>query len=109
MMLLDYFRVFGWISRNRDEISKSRQFRGPMSRRRGLTQQRNSTPRHGMSTLHRDREGGLDKPRVSRDVAKLCRGEGLRRSVALFIDMCFCHVLLFHYSEDLSIENPISV
>ena len=38
------------------------------------------------------------------------RGEGLRRSVAvlcrgivLFTDMCFCHVLLFRYSEDLPI------
>ena len=29
--------------------------------------------------------------------------KGLRRSVALFTDMCFCHVLLFRYSEDLSI------
>ena len=103
MMLLDYFGVFGWISRNRNEISKSRQFRGPMPRRKDPMQQGNSTPRRGMSTPRRDREGGLDKPRVSRGVAKLCRGEGLRRSVALFIDMCFCHVLLFRYSEDLSI------
>ena len=62
-----------------------------------------STPQHG-------REGGLDKPRVSRSVAKLCHSEGLCRSVAmlrrgitLFIDMCFCHVLLSRYSEDLSI------
>ena len=29
MMLLDYFRVFGWISRKRDEISNSERFRGP--------------------------------------------------------------------------------
>ena len=62
-----------------------------------------STPQHG-------REGGLDKPRVSRGVAKLCCGEGLRRSVAvlrrgitLFTDICFCHVLLSRYSKDLSI------
>ena len=56
-----------------------------------------------MSTLRRDREGGLGKPWVR-------RGEGLRRNVAvlihgvaLFTDVCFCHVLLFRYSEDLSI------
>ena len=49
-------------------------------------------------------------PRVRRGVAKLRRGEGLRRSIAmlrhgitLFTDMCFCHVLLLRYSEDLSI------
>ena len=63
-----------------------------------------------MSTPRRGREGGLDKPRVHRGVArvrrgvaKLRRGEGLRHNVALFTDMCFCHVLLFYYSEDLSI------
>ena len=28
MMLLDYFRVFGWIYGKRDEISKSGQFQG---------------------------------------------------------------------------------
>ena len=63
-----------------------------------------------MSTLQRGREGGLDKPQVCRGVAKLHRGEGLRynvavlrRGVALFTDMCFCHVLLFLYSEDLAI------
>ena len=74
----------------RHEISKSGQFRGPTPRLRDPTQ------RHGQ-------EGGLDKPRVCRAVAKLCHGEGLRRDVALFIDMCFCHVLLFRYSEDLFI------
>ena len=54
--------------------------------------------------------GGLDKPRVSRGVAKLRRGEGLRhsvavlcRGVALLTDTCFCHVFLFQYSKDLSI------
>ena len=51
----------------------------------------------------RYKEGGLDKPRVCRGLGKLCRSEGLRRSVALFTNMCFCHVLLFHYSDDLSI------
>ena len=63
-----------------------------------------------MSTLRRGREGGLDKPRVRRGRAKLRRGEGLhgsiavlRRGVALFTDMCFCHVFLFRYSENLSI------
>ena len=52
----------------------------------------------------------MDKPQVRRGVAKLHRGEGLcrniavlRRGVALFINMCFCHVLLFRYSEDLFI------
>ena len=37
VMLLDYFRVFGWISGKRDKISKSGQFRGPMPRRRDPT------------------------------------------------------------------------
>ena len=86
-----------------DEIGISGQFRGPTSRRRDPTQQRKST-------LMRCRKGGLDKPRVRRSVAKLHPGEGLRRNVAvlrrrvaLFTDMCFYHVLLFRYSEDLSI------
>ena len=85
VMLLDYFRVFGWISGKRDEISKFGQFRGLTSWCRDPTQRRG-------------REGGLDKPWVRRGVAKL------RRGVALFIDMCFCRVLIFSYSED-----PISV
>ena len=38
MMLLDYFRVFGWIYGKRDEIRKSWQFRGPTQRRRDPTQ-----------------------------------------------------------------------
>ena len=80
-----------------DEISKSEQFRGPTLRRRDPTQQHKSTPRRGMSTPRRGLEGGLDKPRVRRGVAKL------RRGVALFTDMCFCHVFLFRYSDDLSI------
>ena len=86
MMLLDYFGVLHW------------QFRGPTLRRRDPTQRRG-------------RERGLDKPQVRRGVAKLSRGEGLRRSVAmlrrgvaLFTDMCFCHVFLFCYSDDLSIR-----
>ena len=56
-----------------------------------------------MSTQWRGLEGGLNNPRVLQGVAKLRRGEGLCRGVALFIDMCFCHVLLFRYSEDLPI------
>ena len=99
---------FGGISGKRDEIKKSGQFRGPT--RKDPTQQRKSIPRRGMSMPRRSREGGLDKPRVRRGVAKLRCGEGLRRSVvvlcrglALFTDMCFCHVLLFGYSKDLSI------
>ena len=62
-----------------------------------------------MSTPQSGREGALDKPRVCQGIAKLRRNEGLRRNiavlrrgVALFIDMCFCHVWLFRYSEDLS-------
>ena len=62
MMLLDYFGVFGWIYGKRDEISKSRQFRGPTPRRRDPTQRRG-------------REGGLDKPRVCQGIAKLRCGE----------------------------------
>ena len=73
-------------------------------------QQRKSTLRRGMSMMRHGREGGLDKPRVHRGIAKLRHGEGLcrsvavlRRGVALFTNMCFCHVFLFRYSEDLSI------
>ena len=97
MMFLDYFGVFGLISGKMDEINKSGQFRGPTLRRRDPTQLRGQ-------------EGGLDKPRVRRGVAKLPRGKGLCRSIAmlrhgveLFTNMCFCHVFLFHYSEALSI------
>ena len=64
MMLLYYFGVFGIISGKRDEIIKSRQFRGPTPRRRDPTQQRKSMPKRG-------REGGLDKPRVLRGVARV--------------------------------------
>ena len=86
MMLLDYFGFFCWISRKMDKISKPGQFWGPTSRRRDPTQQRRSTPR-------RDREGeGL-----------YCSVAVLHRGVALFTDMCFCHVLLFRYSKDLPI------
>ena len=53
MMLLDYFKVFGWIYGKIDEINKSRSFRGPTPRCRDPTQQRTSTPRRGMSTLQR--------------------------------------------------------
>ena len=64
-----------------------------------------------MSMPRRSDEGGLDKPRVYRGLAVLCCGEGLHRNVAvlrrgitLFTDMCFCHVFLFRYFKDLSIE-----
>ena len=70
MMFLDYFEVFVWISRKMDEISKSGQFRGSMSRRRDPTQRR-------------CREGGLERPLVRRGIEKLCRGKGLRSCVAV--------------------------
>ena len=57
-----------------------------------------------MSTPRRGQEGGLDKPRVHGGVAKLHHDEGLCHSVALFTDMCFCHVLLFRCSADVSIR-----
>ena len=88
MMLLDYFRGFGWIYGKMDKISKSRQFRGPTPWRRDPMQQRKSKLRRGVSTSRRGREGGLDKPRVRQGVAKLCCGKGLRHNVALFTDMC---------------------
>ena len=72
-----------------DEINKSGHFQSPTPRRRDPTQQRKSTPRCSMSMPRHDREGGLDKPRVCRGVAKLRRDEGLRRSVALLTEMCF--------------------
>ena len=98
------FWVFGWIYGKMDKISKSGQFRGPMLRRRDPTQQRKSTPRCGMPTSRRGRDGGLDKPQVHRGIAKLRRSLAvLRHGVALFTNMCFCHVLLFRYSKDLSI------
>ena len=62
-----------------------------------------TTLRHGMSTPRRDRGGGLYKAWVRRGIANLHHSEGLRRSIALFTDRCFCHDLLFRYSEDLSI------
>ena len=77
------FWGFGWIFGKMDEISKFGQFRGPTSRCRDPTQQHKSTLRHGMSTPRRGGKGGLDKPRVSRGVAKLHRDEGLRRNVVV--------------------------
>ena len=110
MMLLDHLGFFCWIFGKRDEISKSGQFQGSTPQCRNPTKQRKSTPRRGMSTPRHDREGGLDKPWVRRGIAKircdkgLCRSVAvLRRGVALFTNMCFCHVLLFRYSKDLSI------
>ena len=95
---------FCWISRKSDEISKSGLFWGFTPRRRDPTQKRKSTLRRGMSTPRRDQEGGLDKLKVIQGIANLrCSVAVLRRGVALFIDMCFCHVLLFRYFEDLSI------
>ena len=113
-MLLDYFEVFGWISGKMDEIRKSGQFQGPTPWLRDPTQQRKSTPRRGMSTPWRGREGGLDKLQVRRGVAKLRHSEDLRRSLAvlrrgveLFTDMCFCHVFLFRGLVFWTNEDPI--
>ena len=54
MMLLDYFRVFGWISgKKMNEISKFGQFRGSMPQLRDPTQQRKFTLGCGMSTPRR--------------------------------------------------------
>ena len=104
------FWVFGWISGKMDEINKSGEFWGLTPRRRDPTQQCKSMPRSGISTPWCCREGGFDKPQIRQGVAKLHRGEGLIRSlavlcrgVALFTDMCIYHVFLFRYSEDLSI------
>ena len=50
--------------------------------------------------------GRFGKPWVCRGVAKICRSEVLRCSVAIVHSMeifLFCFVLLFCYSEDLSI------
>ena len=44
--------------------------------------------------------GGLDKPRVHRSVEVLLRGVATVHNMEIFV---FCFVLLFHYSEDLSI------
>ena len=89
-----------------DEISKSGQFQGSTPHRRDPRQRRRSTPRRGQ-------EGGLDKPRVCRGIAELRCGEGLHPSVAVLRHgvatvhcmeiFVFCFVLLFCYSEDLSI------
>ena len=70
---------FGWISGKRDEISKFGVLRHDVD----PTQQRKSTPRRGMSTPRHGREGGLDKPRVHRGVAKLRHGDAMpwRRTV----------------------------
>ena len=76
----EFYFDFCWISGKMDEIRKFRQFRGPTPRRKDSTQQRKSTPRRGL-------EGGLDKPRVRRGIAKLRSSKGLSYSVALFTDM----------------------
>ena len=82
-----------------DEIRKSRQFWGPTPRCRGPMQQGKSTLRRGMSTPWCGREEAWRSlGYLRRSVAALCHG------VALFTDMCFCHVLLFRYFEDLSIR-----
>ena len=70
-----------------------------------------------MSMPRRGREGGLGKPWVHQGVAKLRRGEGLQRSVAvlrhdvaLFIDVflsCFA-ILLFREPVYWTNEDPIS-
>ena len=108
MILLDYFWVFGWIYGERDEISKFGKFRGPTLRGRGPTlrhrdptQQRKSTPRHGMSTSRSSREGGLDKPRVRRGVAKLRRVEGVRCTTTPWRSTVHRHVFLSCFSISL--------
>ena len=60
---------FGWISEKVDEFNKSRQFRGPMPRRKDPTPRRRVPTQQCKSTPQRDLEGGLDKPRVCRGVA----------------------------------------
>ena len=72
--------VFGWISRKRDEICKSGQFRGFMPRRRDPMQ-------------WRGQEGGLGKLPVRQGVATV-------HSMEIFV---FCLVLFFRCYEDLSI------
>ena len=86
-----------------------------MPRRKDPTQQRKSMPWRG-------REGGLDKPRVSRGVANLRHGEGLHHSiVVLHRSVTTVHnmeifVFLFFFVFPLLRglvywfnENPISV
>ena len=92
LRVYEFYFDFGWISGKMDEISKFRQFRGPMPQCRDPTQQRKSTLRHGMPTPRCDRQGGLDKPRR--------RPTPWHSTVHRHV---FCHVLLFRYSEDLSI------
>ena len=75
--------------------------------------QRKDPTQQGKSTPWRGREGGLKEPRVRRGVANLRQGEGLRRSIVVLHRsvatvhnmeyLCFCFVLFFHCSEDLSI------
>ena len=75
-----------------------------------------------MPTQGHGREGGLVKPWVRRDIAKLRRGKGLhssiavlRRGVATVHSMeifVFCFVLFFRYFRGLiywTNEDPISV
>ena len=76
-------------------------------------------PWRGMSTLRRGREGGLDKPRVRRGVAKLHHSEGLSRNVAVLCrDVATVHsmkIFVFFFFPLLrglvywTNEDPISV
>ena len=54
MMLVDYFRVFSWISGKKGQNKKNLGNYRVLRRGVGIpTQQRRFTPRHGMSTLRR--------------------------------------------------------
>ena len=89
--------------------SNFRQCRGskrPLAAGKVLAVAKDPTPQRG-------REGGFFHPRVCRSEAELRLNEELRRSVAVLrcgeatvhsMEMlCFCFVLFFRYSEDLSI------
>ena len=52
-VFLESIRVFFRFLEKMEEINKSRQFWGPMQRRRDPKQQRRSMPKRGMSMLRR--------------------------------------------------------
>ena len=58
MMLLDYFGFLVGFLEKWTKSANLVNFRGPTPWHRDPTQQRKSTPRRGMSTPWRDREGG---------------------------------------------------
>ena len=96
MMLLDYF---GFLVGFLEKGTKS----ANLGKIRGLTPWRRDPTQQHKSTLWHGREGGLDKARVFVKAWTVHAMAKLRCNVALFTDMCFCHVLLFRYSEDLPI------